>query len=83
MKVLSPIFKKMKREYYGRGPMRNDEFIIQTGSRGEDEQGYCDEDLRMTRRGRAYFRMKSLNLRIGNPMEGADTLPPPSITQTY
>ena len=77
MKVLSPIFKKMKREHYGRGPMRNDEFIIQTGSR-EDEHGYCDEDLRMTRRGRAYFRMKSLNLRIGNPMEGAD-----SITQTY
>ena len=64
-------------EYYGRGPMLHDEFIIQTGSR-EGENGYCDKDLRMTPRGRAYLRMKSLNMRIGNPREAAEPLPQPS-----
>ena len=54
--------------------MLHNEFIIQTGSR-EGENGYCDKDLRMTPRGRAYLRMKSLNMRIGNPREAAEPLP--------
>ncbi len=44
----------------------------------QGENGYCDKDLRMTPRGRAYLRMKSLNMRIGNPREAAEPLPQPS-----
>ena len=61
-------------DYYGRGPMLNDDFICQTTFRDE-EFGHCDRDFRMTPRGRAYLRMKSLRLRTQNPKEATDPLP--------
>ena len=46
-------------EYYGKGPMLNDDFICQTAFKN-DEFGHCDKDFRMTPHGRAYLRMKSI-----------------------
>ena len=61
-------------DYYGTGPMINDDFICQTGHR-DGESGFCDRDFRMTPRGRQYRRMQSLKIRNADPKEAAD--PPP------
>jgi hypothetical protein len=61
-------------DYYGTGPMINDDFICQAGLR-DGEIGFCDRDMRMTPRGRQYRRMQSLKIRNADPKEAAD--PPP------